>query len=70
MERRVFLEYVMDHMSDWMLPGGALALVLIVGFVMVSLDAVVLAFVHPSRRTGAEPFASSDSGQAAQKPSR
>ena len=28
----------MDHMSDWMLPGAALALVVIVGIVIVALD--------------------------------
>ena len=36
----------MDHMGDWMLPGVALALVVIVGIVIVALDDIVLAVLR------------------------
>src|SRR6266545_344128 len=49
-------EFGMDHMSDWMLPGAALALVVIVGIVIVALDDIVIAVLRSWRSTEPKPF--------------
>ena len=42
----------MDHVGDWMLPGAALAFVVIAGIVLVALDDIVTALLS-LRRKGA-----------------
>jgi hypothetical protein len=60
----------MDHLGDWMLPGVALALVVIVGIIMAALDDIVLALLHPRRNKGAEPLDAAIKDKAVQKPRR
>jgi hypothetical protein len=42
----------MDHMSDWMLPGAALVLLVIGGIVLVALDDIVMALSRLRRKGG------------------
>lgn len=48
----------MDHMGMWMLPGAALALVVVVGIALVTLDDVVLAILRLGRKSEAAPLES------------
>ena len=53
----------MDHMGDWMLPGAALALLVIAGIVLVAFDDIAMGLLS-LRRKGADPAAAGADGEA------
>jgi LemA protein len=44
----------MDHIADWMLPGAALSLVVVAGFVLLGLEEIATVLLR-ARRTGTDP---------------
>ena len=54
-------------MGDWMLPGGALILVVLAGIVLVAFDDIVCAILGQRRKNEAAPSESAAKGTPAKK---